>query len=635
MGEPSTILKRFWGFDSFRPPQEEVINAVLDKKDTLALMPTGGGKSLCFQVPTMMRSGLTLVVTPLIALMKDQVHQLNQLGIKAEAIHSGMSTREIDIKLDNCAYGDIKFLYLSPERLKSELFRSRLAKMQVQLLVVDEAHCISEWGHDFRPSYREIAEIRDLLEGVSVLAVTATATAQVREDILTQLKFREHNIYQVSFARPNLEYQVNITEDKQGDLLKLVKSAGGSSLVYVNTRKKCRVISDMLQRHGVFVGHYHGGMSQADRSNAQDQWINNQIACIVATNAFGMGINKPDVRLVVHHDMPDHLEAYYQEAGRAGRDGKSSKAVLLYQQGDLELIEERKLHEFPDLEYLRAIYQHLANYYQIALGSVMMESQDFNLETFAQKYQLKPLEVYHGLKKLKQFGYIDLTEDLFQPTQFRFTADHQQVYEFQIAHANFDPLIKALLRLYGGELFTLPININETRLASLLHWEVAQVQAILQSMHDHGIGIYQPRKDQPQVLFSTPRKDPKHLVFDAKAYAQRKKSELDKLHATYNYISNNRWCRSLQLLAYFGEDSDQPCGNCDVCLDLPVAGNMNVVISDIRQELTRSPRTLIGLTRSLGNHLPEQVAQAAQEMLETGEIAYDDLGRLVFGESYV
>ena len=635
MSQPLNILKNIWGYDAFRQPQQQVIDSVLENKDTLALMPTGGGKSLCFQVPTMMRPGLTLVITPLIALMKDQVQQLNNLGIKAEAIHSGMSSREIDIKLDNCIYGKIKFLYLSPERLKSELFRSRLGKMQVQLLVVDEAHCISQWGHDFRPAYREISEIRGLLDGVSVLAVTATATKVVQDDIISELQFEQPSIFQASFARPNIHYQVKITEDKPGDLIRLVKRTVGSSLVYVNTRKKCRILSDILRRESITVGHYHGGMAQEERSKMQDQWTSNRISCMVATNAFGMGINKPDVRLVVHHDLPDHLEGYYQEAGRAGRDGKDSIAVLLYQQGDLELIEERKLSEFPELEYLRNTYQHLANYFQIAVGSEMHESQDFSLERFAQRYQLKPLHVYHALKKLKQFGYLDITEDLFQPTQFQFISDHHQVYKFQIANANFDPLIKALLRLYGGELFTLPMNINVSRLASLLGWQPDLVQSTLQSLQDRGIGIYQPKKDQPQVLFTTPRQDPKSLVFDAKSYALRKKSELGKLQKTYQYIINNRLCRSIQLLAYFGEDSDQKCGNCDICKNVSAKGSITTVISDIKQELTRSPRTLIGLSRSLGNHLPDHVAQGVQEMLEQGIIVYDELGRLVLGESYV
>jgi ATP-dependent DNA helicase RecQ len=635
MNQALEILKKFWGYTSFREPQQEVIQSVLNKQDCLALMPTGGGKSICFQVPTMMQPGITLVVTPLIALMKDQVKQLNDREIKAVAIYSGMSPRQIDIQLDNCIYGKIKFLYLSPERLKSELFRSRVLKMQVQLLVVDKAHCISEWGHDFRPSYREIAEVREIIPQVPVLALTATATREVKEDIITQLNFRQRSIFQVSFVRLNLRYQVRITEDKQGKLIELIKGLVGSSLVYVNTRKKCRTLATVLQREGIKVGYYHGGLTAGDRSRVQDEWVNDHISAMVATNAFGMGINKPNVRLVIHYDMPDHIESYYQEAGRAGRDGNEAKAILLYQRGDMELIEERKKSEYPEIEYLREIYQHLANYYQIAVGSEVNDSLDFNLEDFSGKFQQKPLMVFHALKKLKQFGYLELTEAFFQHTQFRFIADHQLVYEFQIANAGFDPLIKALLRLYGGELFSHSVNINESRVASLLGWRQDQLNKSFQTLQDRGIGIYQPRKDQPQILFTTPRQEPQKLVFETRAYAERKKRDLDKLRSMYNYVKNDRLCRSIQLVEYFGEYSDDRCGVCDVCMDAVSPGAAKNIMEDIRQQLARSPKTLIGLTKSLVSHEPEQVARRVQEMLDHGEIVYDELGRLKFGDLHV
>ncbi len=622
------VLRRYWGYDSFRPVQDQIIQSVLEGKDTLALMPTGGGKSICFQVPTMMRAGMSLVISPLIALMKDQVGQLQQLNIKAVAIHSGMSSREIDINLDNCIYGDIKFLYLSPERLKSELFRSRLAKMDVQLLVVDEAHCISEWGFDFRPSYRNIAEIRERLPQVPVLALTATATKEVRDDILEQLKFRDNNLLNKSFARSNLSYQVNLTEDKIGMLINLVKGCDGSVLVYVNTRKKCRTISTTLSRAGIKVGHYHGGMKPNERSQIQDLWLNDHVRVMVATNAFGMGINKPNVRLVVHHDMPDHIESYYQEAGRAGRDGDHAEAVLLYQKGDAEQIRERKLTEFPDLSFLREVYQHLANYYQLAVGSVVDDSFEFDLEDFAHKFQLRPLEVYHAIRKLKFFGYLELTDEFFQPAQFRFTADHLDVYEFQVANASFDPVIKVLLRLHGGELFSSPVNISESRVARLLGSETTQVQNILQSLQDRGLGIYQPRKERPQLSFSTPRLDAGKLQFQSNTYYHRKEGELRKLKAIHRYVKNQRVCRSIQLLEYFGEISDRRCGICDVCREPLSESDFEVVASDIRQELTRSPQTLIGLCGNLKQHHRIQVAQTVQYLLDQGEIVYDKLERL-------
>ena len=634
MNQALDTLNKYWGYTSFRPPQQEVIQSVLDNKDTLTLMPTGGGKSLCFQVPTLMRPGLCLVITPLIALMKDQVKQLNDLSIKAEAIYSGMSPREIDIKLDNCIYGNIKFLYLSPERLKSELFRSRVVKMNVQLLVVDEAHCISEWGYDFRPSYLTIAEIRLLLPDISILALTATATPEVKEDIVLQLNFKESAEFQISFARLNLSYQVEVTEDKPGRLIGLIKKVDGSSLVYVNTRKKCRTVTLALQREGLNVDYYHGGMSAKDRSSVQDRWLNDLTNTMVATNAFGMGINKPNVRLVVHYDMPDHLEGYYQEAGRAGRDGAASKAVLLYQQGDMEIIQERKENEYPDIGYLREIYQHLANYYQLALGSEMEYSVDFDLEQFSHKFQQKLLQVFHALKKLKLFGYLEITEDLFQPSQFRFTSDHKLVYEFQIANAGFDPLIKAMLRLHGGELFTHPVNINESRMARLLQWDPGQIRKMLQNLQDQGLGVYQPKKDQPQLLFTTPRQDAGKLVFEIKSYQERKSRELDKLQSVYNYVQNNRLCRSLQLLEYFGEISDNKCGVCDVCGVKPATGHQEIS-SDIKSELTRSPQTLYGLSTNLKNHDPLRVAQVVQEMLDQREVIYDPLGRLQIGDTMV
>lgn len=621
------ILSKYWGYNTFRVPQEEVIQAVLDNRDTLALMPTGGGKSICFQVPTLMRPGITLVITPLIALMKDQVKQLQNLGIKAVAVHSGMSSREIDIKLDNCIYGDLKFLYLSPERLKSELFRSRLPRMNVQLLVVDEAHCISQWGFDFRPTYRNIAEIRNIIPNVSFLALTATATSKVKEDITQQLEFNDPNVIQVSFARPNISYQVQHSEDKAGALIQRIKQTHGTALVYVNTRKKTRTVAMALQREKVKVGFYHGGMKPAERSRIQDQWLDNTLSVIVATNAFGMGINKPDVRLVVHHDMPDHLEAYYQEAGRAGRDGVEATAVLLYQSGDMDLIKERKLQEFPEISYLRETYQHLANYYQLAVGSVSEESFDFDLEDFSHKYKLKPLEVYNALKKLKHFGYLELTEDLLLPAQFHFTASSQLVYEFQIANARFDSIIKAMLRTYGGELFSFPVNINISKVARLLGWESSQVHHALQQLQNLDMAVYQESKDKPQVMFTTPRSDPQRLHFDAKSYQERKKRELGKLRSVYNYVKNDRLCRSIQLLEYFGESSDQQCGVCDVCRNPVETPDFRSIAKAIREQLTQGPKTLKGLSDNVSYH-PTHVAQMVQQMLDNGEIRYDKLERL-------
>lgn len=637
MKEAYTILQQYWGFQHFRKPQEEVINSVLRGRDTLALMPTGGGKSLCFQVPALMQQGLCLVVTPLIALMQDQVRQLTVKGIKAVAVHTGMSARDIDIKLDNCVYGDIKFLYVSPERLQTDLFKARLPNMGVNLLVVDEAHCISEWGYDFRPAYLEIARIREIIPEVPVLALTATATPEVKKDIVEKLQMHSEQVFQISFARKNLSYNVEATEDKLGTLKRLLRQKQGSALVYVNTRKKARDIAMDLQREGFSSSFYHGGLGAKDRSAIQDHWLEDRSRIMVATNAFGMGINKPDVRLVAHYDAPDHLEAYYQEAGRAGRDGKPAFAYLLYEAGDIDRLKDRKAQEYPQESYLRDIYQHLANHYQIAVGSAASEDRDFELEGFATKIRQKPLQVFHALKKLQLLGFIELTDSFFQPSHFQFTIDHQQLYEFQIAQAYYDPVIKALLRLYGGELFSREVNISEPKIASILGMATEDVSRLLSSLQDRQIGIYQSRKDQPQICFLGVRQDPKRMQIDQQHYQKRRKLELDKLKAVQQYIQNHRRCRSLQLLEYFGEISNVPCGVCDICLGQPQepASQYRLQYRAIQQELAAGPLTAKGLVSRLSQYPEQSVGRTIQQMLENGDLLYDQLGRLTVAQGLV
>ena len=637
MDDAQAILKQYWGYPSFRDPQPQVIASVLKSQDTFALMPTGGGKSICFQVPGLMMAGITIIVTPLIALMQDQVRQLTNMGIQALAIHTGMNARDIDIKLDNCVYGDIKFLYVSPERLQTDLFKARLSKMPVNLLVVDEAHCISEWGYDFRPAYLHIAEIRTLIPKVPVLALTATATAQVKLDIIDKLQMGRAQLFQVSFARENLSYQVEKTEDKFASLTRLLNSQPGSALIYVNTRKNSRQVAQELQKEGLSASYYHGGLPNQDRSAIQNHWLQERSRIIVATNAFGMGINKPNVRLVVHFDLPDHLEAYYQEAGRAGRDGKPASAVMLYQMGDIDSLKERKHHEYPPVSYLREIYQHLANHYQIAVGSAAVEEQDFELDEFATKIQQKPLKVYHALKKLQSLGFISLTEDFFQPSHFQFTADHQQIYEFQIAQAYYDPVIKALLRLYGGELFTREVNISESKMAKVLGVPLPEIRRLLTALQDRQMAIYQPRKDKPQICFIGVRQDAQRLTIDPQIYGARRELELDKLKAVQRYVQNRQGCRSLMLLDYFGEQSQQKCGRCDNCLGEPAApmSEFRQQYEEIQQLLIVEPLTPKGLVERLNQYHQNSLSKTIQIMLENGDLVYDPLGRLALPSGLV
>ncbi len=627
--DPKAILKQYWGYKDFRDPQQEIINSVLEGKDTLALMPTGSGKSICFQVPAMMHEGLCLVITPLIALMQDQVRQLWSLDIKAVAIHAGMSRRDIDIQLDNCVYGKIKFLYVSPERLQTELFLARAVRMNINLIVVDEAHCISEWGYDFRPAYLEIANLRPLLGPLPMLALTATATPVVRDDILAKLDFADHRIFQISFKRDNLQYSVKRTEDKQRMLKTLLQQVSGSALVYVNTRKGAREISGYLQKLGFSASYYHGGLSTKDRSMVQDHWLEERSRVMVATNAFGMGINKSNVRAVIHYDLPYTLEGYYQESGRAGRDGQPSIAVLLYQPGDFEILMERKANEYPEPHYLQEVYGHLANYYQLAVGSVGAGEHDFVLEDFASTFGLKPLQAFHALRKLQLLGLISLTEDFFQPSQFQFTVDHQQVYEFQIANAFFDPLIKALLRLYGGELFSRRMNISEPKLAATLETSTEKVRSWLSQLQQRELGVFQPQKEKPQLSFLGSRQAPNGLTMDKKAYQTHRKSEFDKLKAVEIYLNNNRRCRSLQLLEYFGEISYEACGKCDVCRsDDETERDHEKPFQAILQELHRESLTPIGLVSRLPQFDQDHLAKTIQMMLENQTIMYDKLGRL-------
>ncbi len=560
------ILKKHWGHSSFRPLQEDIIRAVLDGKDVLALLPTGGGKSVCFQVPALAMEGICLVVSPLIALMKDQVAQLKSKGISAAAIYSGMHAQEIDVLLDNCAYGDIQFLYVSPERLGTDLFKERVKKMKVCLLAIDEAHCISQWGHEFRPSYLDIKEVKAFTGDVPTIALTASANLKVREDIIAQLGLQEVSTFVKSFARANLSYSCFLEENKEARLLSVLKNVKGSGIVYVNTRNKTVEIAKLLRRNGVSVDFYHGGLSNEERNTKQEKWIAGKIRVIVTTNAFGMGIDKPDVRSVVHWEPPFSLEAYYQEAGRAGRDEKKAYAVLLYNNEDLELVAKQVVEHYPDITFIKRVYQSLANYYKMAIGGSKMISYDFELNDFASTFNLNKRETYHALKRLESEGYIVLTDSFHEPSRLRFNVSSQDLYKIQVAKPPYDYMIKGILRIYGGEVLSQFVKFSEKELLKYLRDETStELTKKLTYLHKTGVASYYPQKTKPQITFLLGRVDANELLLDRKRWDQLKETESTKMKEMINYIKSER-CRSLTIQYYFDEKSERSCGVCDRCL---------------------------------------------------------------------
>jgi ATP-dependent DNA helicase RecQ len=558
------ILLHYWGFSSFRAIQEEVITSVYDGNDTLALMPTGGGKSITFQVPALAKDGICLVVTPLIALMKDQVENLKKKGIKAAALHSGMTRHELEVTLDNCAYGDYKFLYLSPERLSTELFKVRLKKLNVNLIAIDESHCISQWGYDFRPSYLKIAELRELLPDTPFLAVTATATPQVVEDIQEKLGFKEKRVIKMSFERKNLVYLVRNVEDKNKHLLKIVKNIPGTGVVYVRNRQKAKEVALMLQKDGIIADYYHAGLSTEIRSLKQDDWQNDRTRIIVSTNAFGMGIDKPEVRFVVHMDLPDSPEAYFQEAGRGGRDGKLAYAILLYNDSDKTKIEQRIESSFPEIEEIKRCYQALCSFLGVSIGAGKGEVYDFNMMEFAAAFKINYVKAYSSLKFLEKEGYIELTDELDNPSRIMVIVDKNELYKYQIAHAELDIFIKLLLRNIAG-LFNNYVRIDEGYIAKISGMPLNAVTENLLKLSKAKVINYIPRKKTPLVIFTEERLDDKNLYISPENYKTRKERYLKRIEAMLAYASGTTKCRSQSLLEYFGEKDSFRCGKCDVC----------------------------------------------------------------------
>ncbi len=560
------ILKHYWGYDDFRGIQREIIESIGSGHDTLGLMPTGGGKSITFQVPALSMEGTCVVITPLIALMKDQVNNLRRRGIRAAAIYSGLTREEIIMTLENCIFGDIRILYVSPERLSSDLFQTKLRHMKVSFITVDEAHCISQWGYDFRPSYLEIAKIRKFLPNIPVLALTATATPQVVDDIQDRLSFQEKRVFRMSFERKNLAYVVRRTADKREELLHILSSMKGSAIVYARSRRRTKEFSDLINEAGISATFYHAGLDSVVKDDRQKAWQEDKVRVMVATNAFGMGIDKPDVRLVVHIDCPDSTEAYFQEAGRAGRDGFKAYAVLLYNDSDKRKLEKRIADTFPEKDYIREIYEHLAYYYQIGVGSGYGHTFEFNIDKFCHAYRHFPIQVDAALKILTRAGYIEYTEEQDNQARVMFTLDRNDLYRLESNTPNEEKVVTALLRNYGG-LFTDYNYIDEAFLASQCGIQPHQVYMILKSLSQRHILHFIPQKKTPYIRYTQRREDKEHILLMPAVYEERKHQFTLRIHAMLSYATNDSICRSRQLLHYFGEENSHDCHQCDVCLD--------------------------------------------------------------------
>ncbi len=563
----SRILKQYWGYDRFRGIQEDIIDSISKNKDTLGLMPTGGGKSITFQVPALAKEGMCLVITPLIALMKDQVQNLKKRGIKALAIYSGMSRQDIIITLENCIFGNYKFLYISPERLDTEIFRTKLRKMHISMITVDESHCISQWGYDFRPAYLKIAEIRELLPDVPVLALTATATPEVVKDIQARLHFRHKNVFRMSFERNNLAYIVRKTENKTAELLHILRSMPGSAIVYVRNRRRTKEITELLNNEHITADFYHAGLDDATKDIRQQRWQSGESRVMVATNAFGMGIDKPDVRIVIHMDLPDSIEAYFQEAGRAGRDGQKAYAVILYAKSDKTTLHKRIPDTFPEKEYIRDVYEHLQYYYQMAMGDGLDCVREFNIEDFCRKFKYFPVPVDSALRILTQAGYLEYTAEQDSTSRILFTIRRDELYRLREMGEDMDRLIQAVLRSYTG-VFTDYTYINEDSLAIRTGLTRRQIYEMLVHLAKLRIVSYIPHKKTPYIIYTRERVEAQRIHISPEVYEHRKARYETRINAMLDYVTNDTVCRSRMLLDYFGERNEHNCGQCDTCISL-------------------------------------------------------------------
>ena len=617
------ILKRYWGYDDFRGIQREIIESIGSGHDTLGLMPTGGGKSITFQVPALAQEGTCVVVTPLIALMKDQVDNLRRRGVKAAAIYSGLSHEEILTTLENAIFGGIKLLYVSPERLSSELFQTKLRHMKISFITVDEAHCISQWGYDFRPSYLQIANIRKLIPDAPVLALTATATPQVVEDIKIRLNNEksDFNTFKMSFERKNLAYVVRQAEDKIGELLHILRSTKGSTIVYARSRRRTKEYAELIKEAGISATFYHAGLDACEKDKRQQAWQHDEYRVMVATNAFGMGIDKPDVRVVVHVDCPDSIEAYFQEAGRAGRDGFKAYAVLLYNNSDERKLMKRISDSFPDKDYIRQVYEHLAYYYQIGVGSGYGHTFEFNIDKFCHSFHHFPIQVDSALKILQRAGYIEYTEEQDNQARVMFTVSRNDLYRLENNSPNEEKIITALLRSYGG-LFTDYNYIDEAFLAQVTQLQPQQVYLILKNLSQRHILHFIPQKKTPYIRYTQRREDKEHIQIMPDIYEERKAQFAERIRAMIRYAKRDRICRSRQLLSYFGDHSGHNCGQCDVCLSQRTTGmvseqKLNDTVEAILHLLSDNKPHYVTEIKSI--ELPESELDAAIAYLTAEE----------------
>jgi ATP-dependent DNA helicase RecQ len=623
---PIEILQKTWGHHDFRAGQLEIITDILEGKDVLALLPTGGGKSICFQVPALAKPGLCIVVSPLIALMLDQVANLRRRGIEAFCLHSGMRAREIDGLLDTCVHSEVKFLYVSPERLKSEDFKERVGRMGVSLIAVDEAHCISQWGYDFRPAYLQVAELREVLPGIPVIALTATATPAVATDICAQLKFKDHAVHAKSFKRDNLIYFVLNEEDKYGRLLNLCRKVGGTGIVYAGSRKRTREIAEFLVRNKISATYYHAGLASNEKMSRQNAWFNGKVQVIVATNAFGMGIDKPDVRFVAHMDIPAEPESYFQEAGRGGRDGAPSYAVLFCNKSDQLDLELRVESRFPPIELVQRVYRHLCSHFQMAVGAGEGTSHPLNVGEFARKYEIKSSIVYHALQLLESAGYLEFLQFRDEEARLRIVVDKNTLYNFQVRNQRLDPFVKLLLRSYGG-LFDNYSPIDIELLARRSKADKTLVDRWLQELDQMNLVDYIPATNEPRIIFTQARVVESSVVLPKAVYADRRKLARLRLQAMMRYVIKPV-CRSQQLLKYFGEKRSEACGKCDVCKanksTALAADHMKEIQSSIASALSNGPLPLHQLTGKLGHFEAEHVMTALKWKIDNEEIHYND-----------
>ena len=625
-------LARYWGFTSFRPMQEEIIESVVAGKDVVGLLPTGGGKSVTYQVPPVASEGLCLVITPLIALMKDQMTRLKTMNIKAMAIHSGMTREEVEISLDNCLYGDYRLLYVSPERLQTPLFRARLPRFNFTLVAVDEAHCISQWGYDFRPSYLNIAEIREMMsEEVPFLALTATATPRVVDDIVSRLRMKDPKVLRTSFRRPNITYVVREVEDKSTYVLRSLKKEPGSGIIYVNSRKRSKEVAELLVGNNIKADFYHAGLPQEMRDRKQTSWTTGETRVIVATNAVGMGIDKADVRFVIHWDCPDSIEAYYQESGRAGRDGKPSFAVLLWSQDEKRKLSDSVRIKFPPVERIKDIYDAIGNFYQLPVGSGKNSVHDFDLWKFVTAFRFSVTETYNSLNFLQKEGYLEFTDEINNPSRVHFLVSRDDLYKFQVANEEYDRFIKLLLRTYSG-MFSEFVPVNEEGLASRSGLTREAIYQYLLRLSSQGIIHFIPGKKSPLVIFTEERLDRSHLRISPELYLKVKENYVERVEMITEYAENKTRCRPAFLTAYFGEETGR-CGLCDTCqerneLELSKY-EFDMIIDKIKELLAEKPLRLEELEEQAD--LPrEKSVRVLRWLLDHEKLVYDSEHRLAW-----